>query len=243
MAADLNAVARIWTAVDSITKPTRVPVRRADDPEWLTHIRLSTDEVSCSLLAYRAATAPWGTIPSLWDQSSNALTHGNETQERPGGNQAERAPCDIDLMEIRAIIRETTELELFRRHQPRTGDVPQRIRRLAATVITHEPAELWWWEYRFASWARLLATYLRALDASVKPVRLRNSACPLCKTRQVTVESDYGPVVVPALVIDFRDGYVRAAECSACGASWFRGEDLMTLADTLTGVTQVANLA
>ena len=41
--------------------------------------------------------------------------------------------------------------------------------------------------------------------------------------------------MAPPLVIDFRDGAVRAAECTACAAVWWRGPDLEALALELAG--------
>ena len=215
---DPIAVARIWLAVDRLTKPEH---RRIDDS---TH----------------------GTVPSLWDQSTVALTGSEHDSTGPGGDPAERQPCDLDLMEVRGIIRDTTTLEL-RRLQARhrlarklPAEVPARIRRFAAWVIDWEPAELWWYEYRFASWARLLATFLGEIDRANRERWLRNSPCPKCGIGQVLIDADTRRVLapgdraerrvwVPALLQDFRDGHLRGIACQACGDYTFAGEQLYEL--------------
>lgn len=225
----------MWAAVDQLTHSSRVPVERAVDADWLSELNEDAWGV-CSVPAYRAATARSATIPSLWDQATTALTTGSE-----GGTGStplrERSPADLDLMEIRSIIRHTVAHELAERDPGLTPDgVPAQIRRLASVVAATDPDSIWWWEYRFASWARLLGTYLRALEHTPKPTRLRNTPCPLCHTRQMRIDQDGDAIVVPPLVVDFRDGYVRAARCEACSATWFRGAELLELAQ-LVGST------
>jgi len=147
----------------------------------------------------------------------------------------------LDLMEIRCLIRDTVRHELalrgtrIRHHadaRPAPFD-PAELRSLASLVIQRDQLELWWWEYRFVSWARLLESYLQAVERQAKPVYLRNSPCPTCRTTQVTIEKDGERMVVPALLVDFRDGYIRAATCQACGDTRWRGPDLEKLAAEL----------
>lgn len=235
--ADPVAIQHIWAAVDRITKPEHAPIPRADETleAWLRG-------PLCDIAAHHRALVNYGIIPSLWDQASNALIGAEHDNTGPGGDPAERNPCDIDLMEIRGIIRDTTTHELARlfrippsRVRP-PGNTPAQLRRLASTAITQEPDQLWWWEYRFASWGRLLATYLGAVDRVNRARWLRNSPCPKCGATGVLVESDHDTdrkVWVPALVVDFRDGYVRATTCQACAHTWFRGEQLHELAKAL----------
>lgn len=201
----------VWAAVDHLTQPTKQRVERDD------------------------GTVTWADVPSLLDQASSALVNGNEGAGGVRwGTQAERSPLDLDLMEVCAIIRGTTEALLRERKQKVDGrSVGAHVRELAAIVVTNEPGELWWWEYRFASWARLLETYLRVVKRQPMALRLRNSACPQCEATQVVEAGEYGNEVKPALVIAFRDGYARAAECSACGHHWWRGDDLIVLAKLL----------
>jgi hypothetical protein len=254
----------IWDAVDRLTKPRRQRLERAPE-EWVNdpapaYLTDPAGGISCSVAAYRAhreahraAVATWATIPSLWEQSTIAL-HGGEVQASGHGSKPlrERSIADLDLMEIRSLIRDTTRRELEQRNVPvpatrdrRQADFdPGEIRTLASKVIAegnstiaHATTDgLDWWRHRFEQWGRLLETYLRTAEHAARPVRLRNAPCPDCGTRQVRVDVDGEAVVVPAIVIDFRDGYIRAAECSACGAAWFRGPDLQALADAL-GVT------
>lgn len=235
-----DRVAAIWTAVDLLTKVRKVDVVRVGDADWLEDL---ADPMSglrvCDVAAYRAATRRIGDELSLWDQATQALATGMD--EGGGSPLRERSPADLALMEIRGIIRDTTRMELEKRAvktryttHGRPADFNQNeIRSLASRVIADSEPDLEWWEYRFAQWARLLQTYLHAHEHQPKSVRLRNSPCPACRTRQITIESDNGPIVVPAILIDFRDGMVRAAECTACGATWFRGPDLEALAEEL----------
>jgi uncharacterized protein with PIN domain len=104
------------------------------------------------------------------------------------------------------------------------------MRQLAAHVTTHEPQHVEWWAYRFGQWARMLAVYLRAIDTGPRPVRLRNLPCPECTATQVLVDTEQGEVVAPPIMVDFVNGWIRAAQCTACGHAWWRGQDLWDLA-------------
>jgi hypothetical protein len=229
-------VARLWSAVDRMTRSTTVPLLRDHNADDITATVTAIEQQDASdklvlhdLARYTAMTRQRATIPSLWDQSSDALTTGSEASEGRS-RSVHRTPCDVDLMEIRALIRETTSHELAKRQITAKPTVPDQLRQLAAHVAGHEPDRLWWWEYRMSAWARLLGTYLQAVQTQPKPRRLRNASCPECKIRQTIIESDYGPVSVPPLLIDFKDGLIRAAECTGCGAAWFRGDELVHLA-------------
>lgn len=237
-----DRVAAIWAAVDEITKPSTRTVARSEVQEWVADLA-DLEAGACSVAAYRAATKGHGTVPSLWVQAEMALTAGKEA---PAGNPsplAARTPADLDLMEIMLQIREAIGLQfapkarenVAGREQLRipSKDVPAQLRRLAAHIIGHEPDHVEWWTFRISQWARALSVYLRAIECGPKPVRLRNAACPLCHTRQMTIESDNGPIVVPPLLIDFQNGAIRAATCEACGATWWRGDQLHELADAL----------
>lgn len=198
---------------------------------------------SYELVALDNGTKVRAVVPPLWAQAMEAL-HGLYRKGNEGGpgSLSERGLVDLDLMEACALIRETTRAELAKRHiHPRAigihldRPVPFKaaeFRTLAAAVLP-EVDDLWWWEYRFASWARWLANYLR-IEHSPRKVRLRNAPCPECRTTYVVVEGDDGPVVAGPILIDFSNGYVRAAQCTGCGHLWWRGEDLERLAKLLT---------
>jgi hypothetical protein len=241
----------VWTPVDRLTQPTRQKVQRAGDREWVDGAQQWLGDVSeqqggvCHVPTYRrvtadftAATAGYASIPSLWDQATIAL-QSPETQVGHGSKPLrERSVADLNLIEIRATIRDMTRHHLAKRgvrtKQGGTGRPVEfdqaEIRRLAS-LVTAEPAEkLAEWAHLFGQWARALENYLQATEHQVRPVRLRNSACPTCRTKQCTIVQDGERIVVPALVIDFRDGHVRAATCTACGDAWFRGEDMEWLA-------------
>lgn len=233
MSDDAATVARkLWDAVDRITSPSKARVPREEDADWLQSLSDDPTLRVCDVAAYRAATAGWADVPSLWDQATWALTTGNETS---GGNPsplASRSPADLDLMEMMLTIREVIGLQLDGRRITAKATVPLQMRQLAAHVVTHEPEHVAWWEYRFASWARQLGVYLKAVETGPKPVRLR-CACPLCKTRQITIEENGEEKVVPPILIDFVNGWIRAATCLACTAVWWRGNELGELAALL----------
>lgn len=242
----------IWDAVDRLTKPRRQKLDRAPgtDSAWLAEITIwlrklaAPHEGTCDVPTYRAATAAQkaatqthALIPSLWDQSTTAL-HGTEIATDRGNKPLrERTIADLDLMEIRSIIRDTTRRELetrgTRTHGTQGVFNPHEIRALASLITADTKADHAWWQYRFDQWGRLLETYLHAAEHQARPVRLRNAPCPNCRTRQITIDQDGEQVVAPPLIIDFRDGYIRAAECSHCGHTWFRGDQLEELARAL----------
>lgn len=238
----------LWSAVDAITKPTKRKLDRSPEAEWLEGVenehpwqRRSGAFDVCDIAVYRAtvermhaAMLAYGEIPSLWDQATWALTTGSE--QNAGGNSPlrERSPADLNLMETMADIREAVKLQLEGRNVRPEGDAPAQMRRLASTLIRiGNPEHIAWWTFRFEQWARVLATYLQAVDRAPRPVRLRNAPCPLCRTRQVVVVEDGERKVYPPILIDFENGWIRAARCTACGQAWFRGNDLGQLADML----------
>lgn len=246
-------VADVWAAIHTLIEPHQHHLQRTtEEAHWLDEATQQLTQATqghngtCNIPTYRRATATkaaaethTGTIPSLWDQSTTALT-GGETSNNGAGTKPlrERSPADLDLIEIRTLIRDTTRTELHKRghhtpHQPDGTPTPfttTEIHTLAQHVTTENPDQLWWWEYRFAQWSRLLENYLHIAEHKAKPVRLRNTACPRCDARQYVTDDDE-PMVVPALIVDFSpDGYVRACECLNCGMAWFRGEQLEQLA-------------
>lgn len=178
-------------------------------------------------------------VPSLWVQAMEALTLHRIT-DGTGNSSTTSSLMDFDLLEATCLIRDTTRTELAQRgrrvpyHDGRPEPfAPGEFAMLAEHVLA-EGYDIWWWEYRFESWGRWLANYLN-LEHKAKAIRLRNSACPSCGVRQVVIEGQDGPVVVPPLLIEFHDGQVRAAQCSACLDIWWRGDDLHRLALQLRG--------
>jgi hypothetical protein len=179
----------------------------------------------------------YGVVASLWDQSAEALVGGGESAVRTS-NAAERSPVDLALVELRYAIRVTTRLALSdRRQRLNPRGVAAQIRQLAAVTVTHEPSSIGAWSLRFDTWARLLAKLLAAGDHVPASVRLRNSPCPACGAHSVIIASEDGPIVAPPIMIDFREGLVRAAQCSECGAMWWRGDELERLAVLLDCAT------
>jgi hypothetical protein len=199
---------QIWQAVDQLSRPAKRPVVLDD------------------------GTSLYVLVPSLWEQAEDALRAHRQSGRGYESATSERAPIDLDLMQLCAVIkRVTTKAIRMRAQEPDVRGVPARLCQLAVLVVTNEPDELWWWSYRFTSWSARLTVALGEHHPST--VRLRNAPCPTCDSRSVIVISEDGPVVAPPLAIDFRDGAVRAASCSACGAMWWRGADLEHLAGLL----------
>lgn len=207
----LHTTATLWTAVHALTRPSKLAVPRDD------------------------GTVVWGIVPSLWDQACAAWQTDRLSGEGHRSVSSERSLVDFELMEVCALIADTTRHTLHRFGLVPRESTPGQLGQLAGHVVSNDPERLWWWEYRFTSWARMLGNYLGTLERQPSPLRLRNSRCPCCQVAQVVVETESGPVVAPALVIDFREGFVRAAQCSACGVMWWRGADLEQLAALLGG--------
>lgn len=232
-------VAALWSAVDRLTQPSNRRLIRDNDPtasdETVADLKLQSATgriVPNDLARYSAMKRTHAVIPSLWDQSEDALTASTADQAEGKSGSVHRSPCDIDLMEIRSTIRETVETQLDGRKLKPRATVPLQIRQLAAHIVTHEPDHVDWWQFRFEQWARVLAVYLQAVQTQPKPRRLRGAACPECQITAVVIEDATGEKVnAPPLVIDFKDGLVRAAECSGCGATWWRGDELGELAN------------
>lgn len=202
---------RMWAAVDQLTQPTRRKVERDD------------------------GTVTWADVPSLLDQAADLVGIGEGGGSRVG-SAAERNIVDHDLIAVLGIIASYTTRTLVGWGETDAARLPMpaRLRRLASASLVKDSANLWWWEYRMSAWAALLATVLDAGDRrQPAAIRLRNAACPVCRVRQVTIETEDGPVVAPPILVDFRDGAVRAASCTSCGTSWWRGDDLHTLAALL----------
>lgn len=239
--------AKLWEAVDALTRPTRRRVdREFESAEWLQSLADDPTITVCDVAAYRAATAKYGQIPSLWEQAEAAVGTGSEMTEGGGRTPLrERSPADLDLMETMLTIRESMSGQLTGRGLTPRASIPGQMRQLAARIVGHEPQHIEWWTFRFAQWARVLTTHLRAAERAPQPRRLRNTPCPLCKTRQVTIEHRGEKTVVPPIVIDFIEGWIRAATCSACGAAWWRGDQLGELADAIESAedTRAAEVA
>lgn len=208
----------LWQAVHAITESTRRKIDR--------------DEVAAVEFALDLDT-PWarvasatGVIPSLWEQAVDAIV-GCEAGDRSGGSTPlrERSVGDLALLETLAAIRETVHDELRRTHHVRpdsVGDTPACIRRHTSLTVAKQPARIATWTRRWQSWERVLRTHLNAVEGP-RPVHLRNTPCPTCGASQVTVELFGELRVVPAILIDFAGGLVRAAVCQACGDTWWRG--------------------
>lgn len=173
----------------------------------------------------------WLTTPSLWDQLGEATRASTETVN--GRSSVHRLPIDAELVDLQQEITITCRDALYGLGLRPRSNVPEALRLLATTNgIDHDT----WTSYirRFTHRAT------RALGlAGPMPRRIRGASCPDCDTTRTQITSTDGePQTVPPLLIDFTDGLVRAVTCTACGATWFRGTDLIELADTLTDATR-----
>ena len=214
-----DAETGIWAAIDALTKPS---LRRIDHDQRGTI---------------------WGEVPSLWDQANQAL-YGEVGPGGPSGPKDERSVADLDLMERLYIIRDTTREELQRRHIDPGHSTPIQLVQLGQHVVRRELDELWWWVYRFASWANWLEISLQLVEKPPTPY-IRSTPCPQCGTRQVILDRATGKVircgkpgcinpdhiVVSALHIIWVGNYTRDIECQQCGFVWFRGAGFNTLSD------------
>ncbi|MGH3099306.1 MAG: zf-TFIIB domain-containing protein [Streptosporangiales bacterium] len=172
----------------------------------------------------------WATIPSLWQQLTDATGTGNEAQR---GSSRWRTPVDLDILELRHEITEVVHDALTGHEQLPRPDLPASLRLLAVTVAGVGDDDLTaWWTWRIQSWVRRVERAL-GLTGEPQPRRIRDTACPACQTTHVTIDADGDQQRVPALLIDFTGTLVRAAQCDACGTVWFRGGDLLQLADTI----------
>lgn len=125
-------------------------------------------------------------------------------------------------------------------HQHRTDaavirhDTVSDLRRLAAVVVTErsQPAvdRLARAYRRFAA---RIETTVTGDDESLDLHAVRHSACPACLAMWVVSDRDGETIREPALVVALQDGHVRHVTCRACGAGWWRGEDIQDLTDRM----------
>jgi hypothetical protein len=211
---------QLWASVDELTKPR--------------HVKLLRDD----------GTADWTTLPSLWWQLEDAGVGMGDSGGGAGSASRYRAPGSVECMQLCYDIRDTvldalishedqdTALWLVRGEQPRML-VPEAIRHLASLITAVGDDDLTgWWTYRVRSWSRQIINTLRLTDQP-QPRRIRDTQCVTCGSTHVTIDQGSGPEWVPALLIEFQGALVRAASCSACGSNWFRGQELVELAEMI----------
>lgn len=224
---------KLWAAVSTICDPSTKRLNRDPDAEYIIELK-DTGHLACRVDKHKAATSGHGTVPSLWEQAEQALFGGEQQIGRGSKPLRERSIADMDLMETMADIRESVSMNLDGRKvhpKDRRPTVPGQLRQLASFVVTNEPDHVELLGQKVAAWGRQLATYLRVLDHKERDVYVRNTPCPECGIRQVAEMRDGEKLVNPAIIIEFGDGYVRAARCRQCNFVWWRGPDLEWLAD------------
>jgi hypothetical protein len=196
----------LWAAVDGLVKPRSVKLFRDD------------------------GAADWTVVPSLWAQLEDALSTGMEGGNGTGASKY-RTPVSLDVLELTMTIREVVIDALAGHDCKPLATFPGSVRRLASLVVATTDEDLaGWWRYRIQSWCRQIDHVLR-LTMESQPRRIRDARCPTCAATHVTIDVDGEKQRVPALLIDFADGLVRCAFCSCCGATYWRGEQLLELAE------------
>lgn len=175
----------------------------------------------------------WAIEMSLWDQLADALATG--TEQGTHGVPASRPPCDVDIAELRRDVEAQVETELLRLRKPRRDTVEESARALAALIASQTDEDLIeWWELRFRRWGRRAQTLLGEIT---RPRGIRGAQCPNCEVTWVNQPGADGSVRVAALTIVFHERRVRHAECLHCRRTWWRGEELLQLADILSTPT------
>jgi hypothetical protein len=232
----------LWNAVDELTKPRHVKLWRDDGAtEWTTVPSLwwQLEDAAAAGMGDAGGEGgspsryrPPGALECLQlhadisDTIVDAL-RGHEAPPRTAGVSRERV----------AVCRAQREAE---RSYGLTANltplpplwhvlVPDSLRALASVLAAVGDDDLTgWWTDRVWSWCRQIINTLRLTD-ELHPRRVRDTPCPACKAIHVTVKRDGEDFREPALLVDFNGGLIRRAACEACGAQWYRGDDLEAL--------------
>jgi hypothetical protein len=236
----------LWAAVDGLVKPRHVKLLRdTGAADWTTVPPLWQQleaALTCGMESGKAARSTVHRVPlnvgayelaaDIRDILVDALAGHDEKPLRDGPTTKQLAAIAAQRAAERTYGLYVIELTPL----PPQGRilVPASLRHLASIVTAIGDEDLiGWWIYRVTSWSRQIIHVLR-LEEAPQPRRIRDTSCPMCAATHVTTRNPDGEKIrEPALLIDFTDGMVRAASCSACGASWFRGDALVDLADLI----------
>jgi hypothetical protein len=170
-------------------------------------------------------------MPSLLQQLAEAVVSGAGGHGR--GKQGSRPPLDIAAMslmlEIVSCVREAL-IGFDRKPDPDTGE---SVRDLASELLRHpdEADAVDWWTSQFRSWGGQIRAAISS-DPD-RPTRLWGVACPECSVKFIPEIRDGEQVKRPAVFVHWNRKLLQAIECSACTASWFRGEQLDQLVDRM----------
>lgn len=127
-------------------------------------------------------------------------------------------------------------------------DYPAELRAIAANMPDQEQVVIWTEILR--RWAHIARAEL-GLNPN-RPQWARDSACPECGSKEATADQDGETVRTPALAItwgvpdgeesDYHEDHdykVRAVECRACSAAWWRGPELDSLVTAMFNAPKV----
>lgn len=220
----------LWATADRLTKDTRQRLPR--------HI------------AGSRAVVDWIDVPCLLTQ----LHEARASSGSGGGGRASsgsRSPLDLGietlLAEMSGYIVDALRAH---DHKPRVQlnhqaarirhDLKADLRQLAQTITDTLDQDLVnWWTDQYRHWLHRAEEILTGDDENIDMRAVRGHACTACfETWVERVEPSNDPRATdglehyrdPALVIAFREGQVLHITCRACGAGWWRGEDIDGLA-------------
>lgn len=199
-------------AIDDLVTPGRIKLHRED-----------------------TGATEWQTVPSLWVQLEGAVAYSGN-----GGSAVAKSKPPITTGVVALIIEistATTETATELAGESRRN-VPANLRAIAATFVGKPDIDLLdWWVTSVKDWVRQARVLLR-LDPD-RPKWARGTRCPDCGADTATAQQDGETVRTPALSISWSapegsrdqhhadsEWHVRAIECRACSAVWWRGADL-----------------
>lgn len=256
------AADELLTRLPGGTVPDRTPVDSGQLWKWVDRLTVERRHRIVRRTPGQEPRIEHVDIPSLWEQLVDAQASSNTGGGRGKARPGSRAPLDLT---ITALLGEMTSLVVDAlvshgqklRWRPagtlgvRLLDTRSSLRQLAATVVgTRDQDLVDWWTDRYRLWVHQAETALATDgDDSVDLHPVRGHACPACKALWVTTEqpceiSPRHPDGVetfrePALVIAFRESRVLHITCGACGAGWWRGDDVDKLTREIAADTAV----
>jgi hypothetical protein len=185
----------------------------------------------------------WHEIPSLWSQlTASGQWAGSNTGGGAFGSRPVISTGIVALIiEITdAITEAATDFgRIIRVNDQR--DYPAELRAIAANA---DPDTAVWWTEHVRKWVSQARSQL-GLNPQ-RPQWARDTCCPNCGADSAQTQDDERTIRTPALAItwgypegepeDYHEDHeykVRAVECRACSACWFRGPELDSLVEAM----------
>jgi len=218
-------------AVEAAEEPPVRPVRHltGDDLwKWCDRLTLPVRH----RLVRENGTAEHLTLPSLLDQLEDDLgsTSGASGRSKPGSRPPLNMTALSLLGELEVVILDAIAGEDLEKRQQ---TLARHLRQVVAHLVsTADPDVVDWWARLAKSWHGEVAACLPGEDEGASQRPIRGMPCPDCQTWTVERVADGLVYRDPALTLVFAARMVRHALCRACGASWFRGDPLIALADS-----------